>query len=91
MYVSGKFACSSNGKYIACVLQSGEVNIYSTSHLLETQSPDKPVKVEKIEPALSPDLPETNTHKKMADQRKNKEVLKQNLLKVHKQVSISII
>ncbi|KAJ9580105.1 hypothetical protein L9F63_004247, partial [Diploptera punctata] len=81
-----KFSCSSNGKFIACVLQSGEVNIYTSSQLLETRSPDEPVAVEKVETMHSPDLPETDNSKKIAAQHKNKEILKKNLLKVHKQI-----
>lgn len=34
MFVSGNFTCSWSGKYVACGMLSGEVEIYSGMHLL---------------------------------------------------------
>ncbi|KAJ4448502.1 hypothetical protein ANN_10518 [Periplaneta americana] len=78
-----RFTCSSNGKYIACILQSGEVDIYRSCQLLDTKSPEEPVVTEK---AVSPEVQEVEVEKKPAVQQRNKDSTKEKLLKVHKQI-----
>ncbi|PSN49391.1 TBC1 domain family member 31 [Blattella germanica] len=77
-----KFVCSSNGKYIACILQSGEVNVYTTEQLLDIKTSDESVTMEKAETMSS-----TDTYRvKLSTHGKNRETLKKNLHQLHKEI-----
>ncbi|XP_021932059.1 TBC1 domain family member 31 isoform X2 [Zootermopsis nevadensis] len=77
-----RFTCSYSGKYVACILQSGEVNIYTSVPLLEAQSLEETVLTEKAHSSEHDVEPE----KKMATHRIVRHSSKQNLLRVHKQL-----
>ncbi|XP_023714197.1 TBC1 domain family member 31 isoform X2 [Cryptotermes secundus] len=78
-----KFTVSCNGKYVACILQSGEVNMYRSSQLLEAQSSGEPMLTEE---ARSVEQVDVEPEKKMATPHRVRDSFKQNLLKVHEQI-----
>lgn len=47
---TGSLVCSPHGKYMACILQSGEVNIYSTVNLLAGEEQKPTVSKSKLKP-----------------------------------------
>jgi fibronectin type 3 domain-containing protein len=77
--------CSCSGKYVACILQSGEVNIYRSCQLLEAQSQKEPVVTERVHASEQHDV---KPEKKMTTHYRIRRASKRNLLKVQKQVCI---
>ncbi|CAG2061691.1 unnamed protein product [Timema podura] len=81
---AGRFTCSSNGKYVAAVLHSGEVNVYHGSCLLDQGSSLLPndTPVERVEEARRSTTP---TEKPPAP-RRNQTSLQRQLAQVDKQI-----
>nr|CAD7196969.1 unnamed protein product [Timema douglasi] len=80
-----RFTCSSNGKYVAAVLHSGEVNVYHGSRLLDKGSsllPDD-TPVERVEEARR----STTPTKKPPAPRRNQTSLQRQLAQVDKQAT----
>nr|CAD7432689.1 unnamed protein product [Timema monikensis] len=81
---AGRFTCSGNGKYVAGVLHSGEVNVYHGSRLLDQGSSllsdDTPV--ERVEEARR----STTPTKKLPAPRRNQTSLQRQLAQVDKQI-----
>nr|CAD7398258.1 unnamed protein product [Timema poppensis] len=79
-----RFTCSGNGKYVAAVLHSGEVNVYHGSRLLDQGSsllPDD-TPVERVEEARR----STTPTKKPPAPRRNQTSLQRQLAQVDKQI-----
>nr|CAD7441920.1 unnamed protein product [Timema bartmani] len=81
---AGRFTCSSNGKYVAAVLHSGEVNVYHGSCLLDQSSSLLPneTPVERVEEARR----STTPTEKLPAPRRNQTSLQRQLAQVDKQI-----